>query len=52
MGQLQKSAFPVLGVIFLALGAFKFIQGDGWVVWVILGVLFGGLSVFTWRRTK
>lgn len=34
----------VIGLIFLALGLFKFVQGDGWVVWIILGVLFGGVG--------
>lgn len=52
MGQLQKYGFPLIGVIFLALGVFKFLQGDGWVVWIIIGVLFGGLSAFSRRRDK
>lgn len=34
----------LLGLIFLGVGAIQFLKGDGWVVWVILGVLFGGLA--------
>jgi hypothetical protein len=50
MDQLQRKGFPLIGVIFLALGVFKFFQGDGWVVWIILGILFGGLGAV--RRRK
>lgn len=44
MSQLQKRGFPLIGVIFLALGVFKLLQGAPWVVWIILGILFGGLG--------
>ena len=50
MGQLQRKGFPVIGAIFLALGVFKFIEGESWVVWIILGILFGGLGLFGRRR--
>lgn len=52
MDKVEKGAFPILGVSFFALGLFNFVQGDDWIVWVILGVLFGGLSVFSWRRKR
>ena len=52
MDQLQKNGFPLIGVIFLALGIFKLIQGDGWVVWIILGILFGGLGAVRRRKDK
>ena len=42
----KKSAIPVIGAIFLALAVVQFLKGDNWVVWAILGVLFGGLGVF------
>jgi hypothetical protein len=42
MDQIQKKGFPLIGVIFLALGVFKLLQGNDWVVWIIIGVLFGG----------
>jgi len=48
---MQKAAFPVVGAIFLALAVFKFLQGEGWVVWAILGVLFGGLGIFRRNRS-
>ncbi|MEO7654457.1 MAG: hypothetical protein ABIS23_02095 [Sphingomicrobium sp.] len=50
MNHVRKSAFPVLGVIFLALGVIQFLKGDDWVAWIILGVLFGGLGIL--RRHK
>ena len=51
MRQIQEKGFPLVGVVFLALGVFKLIQGDDWVVWFILGVVFGGLGWFSRRRT-
>lgn len=44
-----KAGVPIIGVIFLALAVFKFINGDAWVVWAILGFLFGGFGVFASR---
>ena len=52
MNQLQKKGFPLIGVMFLALGVFKLIQGDDWVVWIILGILFGGLGAVSRRNDK
>lgn len=52
MNQLQSKGFPVVGVIFLALGIFKFVQGDDWVVWIILGILLGGLGALSRRKNK
>ncbi len=52
MNQVQKKGFPLIGVIFLALGVFKLVQGDDWVVWIIIGVLFGGLGAISWRKDK
>ncbi len=46
MNGTTKVGFPVVGVIFLILAVFKFVNGDGWVVWAILGFLFGGFGVF------
>lgn len=52
MRQLAGKSFPLIGVLFLVLGIFKLIQGDSWVVWFILGVVFGGLGVFSRRQDK
>lgn len=52
VNQLQKQGFPLIGVMFLALGAFKLIQGDDWVVWIIIGILFGGLGAISRRKNK
>ena len=45
-----KGSVPVIGVIFLSLAAFKFFKGDPWVVWAILGFLFGGFGIFNLKR--
>lgn len=50
MERLQKTGFPLIGAIFLALGVLRLVQGDSWVVWIILGVLFGGLGIFSRRK--
>lgn len=34
----------LIGLVFLALGVWRWINGDSWVVWIILGVLFGGIG--------
>lgn len=52
MSQLQKKGFPLVGVIFLALGVLKFVQGDNWVAWILLGILFGGLGAMGRRKDK
>jgi hypothetical protein len=52
MDQLQTKGFPLIGVIFLALGVFEFLQGDDWVVWIILGILLGGLGAVSRRKDK
>lgn len=52
MEQLQQKGFPLIGAIFLALGVFKLVQGDSWVVWIILGIVFGGLGVISRREGK
>ena len=46
MAGLQNKGLPLLGIIFLALALLKLVQGENWVVWAILGVLFGGLGIF------
>jgi hypothetical protein len=50
MNQIQRKGFPLIGVIFLALGVFKLVKGDNWLVWIILGVLFGGLGAVSRRK--
>jgi hypothetical protein len=34
----------IVGLMFLGLAVFEFLSGDGWVVWAILGFLFGGFG--------
>jgi len=50
MAVTPKSGLNAIGVIFLALGVFKFLTGGGWVVWIILGILFGGLGAVIRRE--
>ena len=52
MDKASKSGIPVIGIIFLALAVFKFVNGDSWVVWAILGFLFGGFGVFNLNRSS
>lgn len=33
-----------VGLIFFALAIWEFFSGDGWIVWVLLGCLFGGVG--------
>ncbi|MBB3032787.1 hypothetical protein [Alteriqipengyuania lutimaris] len=47
-----KKGFPFVGICFLVLAVIKFLQGDDWVVWAILGFLFGGFGVFGARSKK
>ena len=51
MSKISKAGFPFVGALFLALGVLKLVQGENWVVWAILGVLFGGLGIFSWKRS-
>lgn len=51
MAEKAKLGGSFIGILFLALGIFKFLQGDDWIVWIILGVLFGGLGVFAGKRS-
>ena len=46
MAASTKNGLKLVGVIFSVLGVFKLLTGGDWVVWIILGVLFGGLSLF------
>ena len=34
----------VVGLMFFAVAVFNFFRGENWIVWVILGLLFGGVS--------
>lgn len=47
-----KTGVPILGVIFLALGLVKLAQGEPWVVWFVLGIVFGGLGIFNLKRSE
>ena len=42
-----KKGLPVVGIMFLVLALVNFLQGDNWVVWAILGFLFGGFGIFS-----
>ncbi|WP_215229853.1 hypothetical protein [Erythrobacter sp. 3-20A1M] len=48
---MAKAGFPVIGVVFLVLAAINLLRGDNWIVWLILGVVFGGLGIFRSRKT-
>jgi hypothetical protein len=44
MGNKAESGVAIAGLIFLGIGVLRFLQGDSWVVWLILGVLLGGVG--------
>ena len=46
-----KTGAPIIGLLFLVLALFKFIQGDPWVVWAILAFVFGGFGIFSMNRS-
>ncbi|WP_231731156.1 MULTISPECIES: hypothetical protein [Sphingomonas] len=50
MPKYAMAGFPIIGVVFLLLALFKFLNGDSWVVWALLGFLFGGFGIFTAKR--
>ena len=47
-----KAGLPILGIVFLALGLIKFLNGGSWVVWIILGFVFGGFGIFASRASR
>ncbi len=51
MAKPQRTAVQVVGAIFLLLGIVQFLRGENWIVWMILGVLFGGLSLLRGAKT-
>ena len=46
----QTNIIRLLGGVFLGIALYRFLSGDSWIVWMILGLLFGGFSLF--RRTE
>lgn len=44
MDKKAQAGSGIAGLIFLALAAFNFFRGENWIVWVILGALFGGFT--------
>lgn len=47
VGMTARKGFPAVGVLFLVLALVMFLKGDDWVVWLILGIVFGGLGIFS-----
>jgi hypothetical protein len=35
----------LVGGVFLGIALYRFLSGEAWVVWLILGVLLGGLGL-------
>jgi hypothetical protein len=46
-GRKAKIGGSIIGLMFIAVGVIKLLQGGPWIVWFILGFLFGGLSAFS-----
>jgi hypothetical protein len=51
MANAPQKTSGVIGAIFLVVAVIQLLQGGSWVVWAILGVLFGGLTFFK-RKTS
>ena len=47
MAKLMQTGMPIIGATFLVLAFVNFMIGESWVVWVILGFLFGGFGIFS-----
>ena len=52
MEEVHKKGFPLIGAIFLGVGVWNLVRGEDWVVWIILGVLFGGLAAFGLKKGR
>jgi hypothetical protein len=50
MALTPKNGLSLVGGIFLLLGLLKLLNGGPWVVWIILGLLFGGMGLFRRKR--
>lgn len=46
MTKSRTNIIRLLAGVFLGLAIYRFLTGESWIVWVILGVLFGGLGLF------
>ncbi len=44
MDKVAKPGVSAIGIVFLVLALINFLKGDDWVVWFVLGVVFGGMS--------
>jgi hypothetical protein len=44
MDRKAQAGSGIVGLIFLALATFNFVRGESWIVWLILGALFGGFT--------
>lgn len=47
MGKRLQLGGGVIGLMFLGVGVLKMAQGGNWVVWIILGFLFGGFGALS-----
>ena len=52
MNGAATKSLPIVGIIFLALAVFKFLQGENWIVWLMLGFLMGGFGIFSMSGGK
>jgi hypothetical protein len=48
----KSKGISFIGILFLLVGVFEFFSGDIWIVWIILGVMFGGLGIFGAARQR
>lgn len=46
----RTNGLRLVGGVFVGIGIYRFLTGDAWVVWLILGFLFGGFSLLGGTR--
>ena len=51
MAKQKVNWIQTLGAVFLGIALYRFLFSDGWIVWLILGFLFGGFDLLS-RRAK
>jgi F0F1-type ATP synthase assembly protein I len=51
MSEQKVNWVQTLGAVFLGIALYRFFFSEGWIVWLILGFLFGGFDVLS-RKLK
>jgi hypothetical protein len=52
MTKKHRLSANLIGGVFLGLGIYKLFFGEGWIVWIILGLVFGGWAAIDGRKSR